>query len=204
MLQQLHGMLELQDAMNQKVHAQWREQGYAWPRAIWVESAELLEHYGWKWWKKQHPDHEQVALELVDIWHFGLSWGLQTHQEPAALVAHLEAGLAQPQGPDDFKPAVEHFVVQVLSSSEFPAPAFAQLMRLVGLSFEDLYRLYIGKNMLNFFRQNHGYKDGSYKKIWQGREDNEHLMEIIKSLDVQSPSFKDAVYAALLNAYAHA
>lgn len=170
MRQQLQGMLELQDAMNQKVHAQWREQGYTWPRAIWVESAELLEHYGWKWWKKQQPDHEQVALELVDIWHFGLSWGLQAQQEQAALVAELEAGLAQPQGPDDFKLAVEHFVVQVLSSSEFPVPAFAQLMRLVGLSFEDLYRLYIGKNMLNFFRQNHGYKDGSYKKIWQGRE----------------------------------
>jgi hypothetical protein len=26
----------------------------------------MLDHYGWKWWKKQTPDTEQVILELVD------------------------------------------------------------------------------------------------------------------------------------------
>jgi len=73
MKQQLANMLELQNDMNSKVHADWREQDFEWYRAIWVESAELLDHYGWKWWKKQTPDVDQIALELVDIWHFGLS-----------------------------------------------------------------------------------------------------------------------------------
>ena len=70
---QLAAMAELQDALNVNVHPQWRDQGHAYYRAIWVECAELLDHYGWKWWKHQHTDLEQVKLEIVDIWHFGLS-----------------------------------------------------------------------------------------------------------------------------------
>ena len=49
-----------------------------------------------------------------------------------------------------------------------------------GVSFEELYDLYIAKNILNRFRQNHGYKDGSYIKIWNGVEDNEILLSILK------------------------
>jgi dimeric dUTPase (all-alpha-NTP-PPase superfamily) len=70
---QLKVMLELQNAMNTRVHNEWRDQGFEWYRAIWIESAELMDHYGWKWWKHQKPDVEQVKLELIDIWHFGLT-----------------------------------------------------------------------------------------------------------------------------------
>ena len=73
MKQQISTMLDLQDSMNSKVKDDWREQNFEWYRAIWIECAELLDHHGWKWWKKQQPDVNQIALELVDIWHFGLS-----------------------------------------------------------------------------------------------------------------------------------
>ena len=73
MKHQLATMLKLQSEMNTKVHADWQQQNFEWYRAIWIECAELLDHYGWKWWKKQTPDVDQIALELVDIWHFGLS-----------------------------------------------------------------------------------------------------------------------------------
>lgn len=55
MKQQLATMLELQGDMNTKVHADWQQQNFEWYRAIWVECAELLDHYGWKWWKKTDP-----------------------------------------------------------------------------------------------------------------------------------------------------
>ncbi len=73
MQKKLEVMLQLQDTMNSKVHPQWREQNYAWFRALWIECAELIDHYGYKWWKKQKADMQQVQLEVVDIWHFGLS-----------------------------------------------------------------------------------------------------------------------------------
>jgi len=39
-------------------------------------------------------------------------------------------------------------------------------------TFNHLYNLYLGKNVLNEFRQNNGYKEGDYVKIWNGVEDN--------------------------------
>jgi hypothetical protein len=51
------------------------------------------------------------------------------------------------------------------------------------MPFEELYRRYVGKNVLIFFRQDNGYKDGIYRKTWEGREDNEHLVELMTSLD---------------------
>ncbi len=90
MKQQIISMLELQDKMNSKVHANWRDQEFEWYRAIWVECAELLDHYGWKWWKKQTPDVDQIALELVDIWHFGLSLMLMSGDSAETIVARLD------------------------------------------------------------------------------------------------------------------
>ena len=66
-------MLDLQDRMNTKVHPEWRQQGFEWYRAAWIECAELMDHAGYKWWKHADPDMEQIQLEVVDIWHFGMS-----------------------------------------------------------------------------------------------------------------------------------
>jgi len=70
-------------------------------------------------------------------------------------------------------------------------------MDAAGLDFETLYVAYIGKNVLNFFRQDNGYKDGSYIKEWDGREDNEHLVELSAALDSESEGFRDELYKAL-------
>lgn len=201
MQQQLIAMLELQEAMNNKVHPQWREQGYAWHRAIWVESAELLEHHGWKWWKKQTPDQDQVALELVDIWHFGLSMELQSGAPLDQIARNLATGLTAPSGPQDFNAAVEYFVGRVLLQQGFPVAEFAHLLQLSHLPFVRLYSLYVGKNILNFFRQDHGYKEGTYRKTWQGREDNEHLIDILERVDVNAADYKEQIYAALKAAF---
>ena len=70
---QITQMLSMQNAMNSRVSETWRDNNYEWYRAIWVECAEMLDHHGWKWWKHQEIDVAQVQLELVDIFHFGLS-----------------------------------------------------------------------------------------------------------------------------------
>ncbi|WGL17024.1 dUTP diphosphatase [Microbulbifer bruguierae] len=199
--QQLQAMLALQDDINTLVNDNWREQNFAWYRAIWVESAELLDHYGWKWWKKQLPDMEQVKLELVDIWHFGLSLELQ-QGAPEVVAENMRQQLAALDPVSgDFKEDLEAFTLNTLSSKQFDLVGFAQLMIDCDMSFEDLYRRYVGKNVLNRFRQDHGYKDGSYKKLWQGREDNEHLAEIVQSLDSTAESFSTELYGALKTRY---
>ena len=198
---QILTMLALQDSMNYKVHPQWREQSYQWYRAIWVECAELMDHYGWKWWKKQQPDVEQVKLELIDIWHFGLSDLLMQHESVDVLAGALETALRDTYAVQEFRTALETFVQITLNQRAFDLVAFAHLMTAADLGFEELYRGYVGKNVLNFFRQDHGYKDGSYIKIWSGREDNEHLVELTAELDASSATFKDDLYAALSKRY---
>src|SRR5690606_40039969 len=66
-------MLKLQDRLNSLINPQWIDGGARFLRAAFVESAEALEHYGWKWWKKQSTDLPQVQMELIDILHFYLS-----------------------------------------------------------------------------------------------------------------------------------
>lgn len=194
---QLCAMLALQDKMNTKVHPQWREQQFPWYRAIWTECAELMDHYGWKWWKKQTPDIPQIQLELVDIWHFGMSIYLQSGTDHATLARQLEQQWNAPVASTDFRALIEALVADVLATHTLSIPLFCEAMRLVDLSFDDLYRQYIGKNVLNFFRQDNGYQHGTYIKVWHGKEDNIHLAEILASEDPQADDFQARVHAAL-------
>jgi dimeric dUTPase (all-alpha-NTP-PPase superfamily) len=174
MKQQISTMLDLQDSMNSKVKDDWREQNFEWYRAIWIECAELLDHHGWKWWKKQQPDVNQIALELVDIWHFGLSLLLLKDQSQDVICDSVVTAFND---------------------------GFVGLAKGINMQFDQLYIAYVGKNVLNFFRQDHGYQDGSYHKQWGGREDNEHLVEIVAKLDTNLPSFKDDLYAEMKAVY---
>jgi dimeric dUTPase (all-alpha-NTP-PPase superfamily) len=201
MQQQLLTMLQMQDDMNTKVHPQWREQGFAWHRAMWVELAEMLDHYGWKWWKHQEPDIEQVHLELIDIFHFGLSARLVSGQDVAEIAADIEKGLNQPLTQATFAETIEVMVSNTLATKNFDVVTFAGLMEQTELSFDELFRHYVGKNVLNFFRQDHGYKTGEYIKIWNGKEDNEVLMDVLRTTDATKPNFKELVYQALKSAY---
>ena len=67
----------------------------------------------------------------------------------------------------------------------------------IKMDFETLYVGYVGKNVLNFFRQDNGYQDGTYVKQWGGVEDNEHLVEIVATLDTGSSSFADDLYKSM-------
>lgn len=201
MKQQIKIMLDLQDSMNRKVHPAWRSQNFQWYRAIWVECAELLDHYGWKWWKKQQPDIDQIALELVDIWHFGLSLLLLKNQSPEQIAELVIEHLSNPQSGGDFPQDLEAFTTQTLTSRDFDVAGFAILMAGINMNFDQLYTGYVGKNVLNFFRQDNGYQDGTYQKQWGGKEDNEHLVEIVAKLDTSADSFKDDLYSEMQSTY---
>ena len=179
----LQTMAAMQDAHNTQVHPQWRRSGYEYYRAVWVECAELLDHFGWKWWKRQRPDLDQVRLELVDIWHFGMSDLIRADALNADTLETLDVVPEAGPAPEVLRLAVEDLARETLAARAFALRAFARVMRLLPLTFEELFRLYVGKNVLNRFRQDHGYKSGAYVKTWNGREDNQHLMELLDDLE---------------------
>lgn len=198
MKQALVNMLTMQHKMNSRVHENWIGQNFEWYRAAWIECGELIEHYGYKWWKKQECDLQQVRLEVIDIWHFGLSALFRDGKSIDEIAGQIEEELHsyRPAGLD-VRGATEALALDCLQTRGFSPSRFWDLMLSVGLDFDGLYSAYVGKNVLNFFRQDHGYKEGTYIKNWAGREDNEHLVDLVASLDKEAADFSDQVYKAL-------
>ncbi|MFY9093562.1 deoxyuridinetriphosphatase, partial [Aliarcobacter butzleri] len=61
-----------------------------------------------------------------------------------------------------------------------------------------LQKLYIGKNCLNQFRQDNGYKEGTYIKVWNGNEDNVVMVDLLEKME--DVSFDD-LYSKLKEEY---
>lgn len=193
-------MLDLQNKINEKVHPHWREQNFEWYRAIWVECAELLDHYGWKWWKKQSPNQAQIELELVDIWHFGLSILLSNYDIEKS-ISLISEGMIDQRGSGKFRENLEDFTSNTLQTRSFDLKRFNQVMNDVGLTFEKLYVGYISKNVLNSFRQDKGYQAGTYVKDWGGIEDNEYLIRLASKMDPKSENFSSELYTLMEREY---
>ena len=202
MKQKIITMLELQDGMNTKVNPDWRSAGNEWYRAIWMEASEMLEHHGWKWWKKQEPDDMQVKLEVIDIVHFALSIRLENGGDLNVVAGAIAEEFESPKSTGDIRTTIELLAKETLIDEGAHFSIISGVMKHLDMAFDELYVIYVGKNVLNMFRQDNGYKEGTYLKEWgDNREDNEHLADIMNALDSDVASFKDDVYKALADAY---
>lgn len=213
---QLQTMLELQDAMNKKVNPDWLRAGYGYLRAAMIEAVEGIEHHGWKWWKHQEKDLAQLQMELVDIWHFALSHMIIAENGVLEICAkNISHNLTSGQhvvsfdGKDYQYDAMDlldnlELMAGLCAAKRFDVPLFMHIVTQSEMDHNELYRQYVGKNVLNFFRQDHGYKAGTYIKIWHDREDNEHLVEIMNGLDINAITFAKDIYAGLESRYPNA
>jgi len=217
-------MLHLQQQLNDATNGEGWEEGITkngkyinWKRCSYLECAELIESYPWKHWKNidAEPDYENIKIEAVDIWHFIMSQALSDYktkelgsiEELADNIVNLpnfEAFRADvvPTEKDYYEQieVVENFMGILFcgGSTEKLIMAFLDVAMQSGLNLESLYKLYVGKNILNQFRQDHGYKEGSYIKLWNGEEDNVIMQRI---LDTEAEITPEALYQKLEAAY---
>ncbi|TFH73819.1 dUTP diphosphatase [Gammaproteobacteria bacterium LSUCC0112] len=207
-------MLRLQSDMNAKVDSNWVQASYPYLRAVVIEAAEAIEHHGWKWWKKQILDLPQLQMELVDIWHFLLSEILLREQGDCdRALEHLFNAMPAASTRTvmcdqrlielDSLALLEKLELLIALSAvrRIELSVFSSILADCRMSWQELYRQYVGKNILNFFRQDHGYKTGTYLKIWGDREDNEHLVELMSALSPDSDDYPEQLYNALLSRY---
>jgi hypothetical protein len=212
---QANTMLSLQASMNFKIDPDWVEARYPYLLAVVIEGAEAIEHHGWKWWKKQHKDLPQLQMELIDIWHFMLSEILlrnDADEEKAVMFLnqaiadseHLQSlsfdGQDYPLKELGLLQQIE-LLIALAGARRVEVGLFSSIMRLCELDWNSLFSQYVGKNVLNVFRQDHGYKQGTYLKQWNGQEDNEHLVEILNQLDPEIESYKEQLYSQLESRY---
>ncbi|CUV65823.1 DUTP diphosphatase [Sulfurovum sp. enrichment culture clone C5] len=204
-MSKIKSMLMLQQELNDNTNGQGWEKGITkqgkpidWKRCILLESAELIESYPWKHWKNidAPADKENIKIEVVDIWHFVMSEILKINATTSNktienLIEEINSlsNFSMLQNPsneiadDHFEQIanIENFIKILLNSQDWQemTDSYFFIVSQSGLNLDSLYQLYIGKNILNKFRQDNGYKDGSYKKIWDGKEDNVIMQEIL-------------------------
>ncbi|DAB39163.1 MAG: dUTPase [Sulfuricurvum sp. GWF2_44_89] len=220
-------MVELQQKLNDATNGLGWEKGLTkegksinWRRCITMESAEMIDSFGWKHWKSiaQPTDYANLQIEIVDVWHFVMSLLLEfTHNNGAESIGELAERMSKtPEyqrlntatslefGSD---PLLMTKIENVMRLSLIPVSAemvgalieeFFELAYLGALNTTELYRLYVGKNILNQFRQDHGYKEGSYIKLWNGLEDNVVMKRAWETNPDMTP---EELYDALKAAY---
>lgn len=213
-LQRLETMATLVAGHNENVQMRqgvpdWRTAGWEFYRAIWAECAELMDHIGWKWWKLQDYDEIQARLEVTDIWIFGLSDMLSRGNSAQDLddqgvveTLRLCQGVPPDVDTGTLLTVVEHLAKETLQAKAFQVRHFANLMLALPLSYEELYRLTVGKTVLNHFRQDYGYTSGEYTKLWNGLEDNEVLERALEAVsDGGDEGFAVRLYNELATRY---
>ena len=218
-------MLQLQAQLNDATNGEEWTKGVTkngkiinWKRCIYMECAEMVESFSWKHWKSinKEPDWDNLQIEVVDVWHFIISLAIENYannfkggvEDLAINVSELKSFSTIDVRSDTFDTQdniiskIENIIRLVLSQEELDIEVliseFFDLALMSGLDLETLYRLYVGKNVLNQLRQDNGYKDGSYMKIWNGEEDN----VVMKRVWEEDTDIKpDALYKELTKLY---
>ena len=218
-------MLQLQNQLNDATNGEKWTEGITkngktinWKRCIYMECAEIIDSFSWKHWKNidAQPNWDNLQIEVVDVWHFVISLAIENYsQNLKGNIEDLAIDISQMQefakidisnnnftSQDDIISKVEDIMRLVLNKQELDLNSlisdFFDLTIMNGLDLESLYRLYIGKNILNQFRQDNGYKEGTYIKIWNGLEDNVVMKNIWeKNSDIKP----DALYKELAKLY---
>lgn len=192
-------MLQLQNQLNDATNGEEWVKGITknkkiinWKRCIYMECAEMIDSFGWKHWKNIDvaPDWDNHQIEVVDVWHFIMSLAIENYfQNMLGSVEDIAEHISELEKFSQIETQSTHFVKEsavmekvedimriVLAKEKLDLDGllndFFDLVVMSGLNLDSLYRLYVGKNILNQFRQDHGYKDGSYIKVWDGEEDN--------------------------------
>lgn len=218
-------MLQLQNQLNEATNGDDWTKGVAknglainWRRCIYMECAEIIDSFSWKHWKSlnQEADWDNLQIEVVDVWHFIMSLAIENYSEAlrggiedlAINIADSEAfktidmETKKYASQDKIIVKVENIMRLVLAKGDLELEnllaEFFDLVVMSALDLETLYRLYVGKNVLNQFRQDNGYKEGTYIKVWSGKEDNvvmKHIWE--KNGDIKP----DGLYKELAKIY---
>ncbi len=218
-------MLQLQNQLNDATNGEDWPQGITkngktinWNRCIYMECAEMVDSFSWKHWKSinQEPDWDNLQIEVVDVWHFILSLAIEDYSknlkggiEDLALnisqldsFSKIDLQNSNFASQDEVIVKVESIILLSLQKENLDLEAlindFFDLVIMSGLDLETLYRLYVGKNILNQFRQDNGYKDGSYIKVWAGEEDNVVMKRIWENDSSIKP---DLLYRELTKLY---
>jgi dimeric dUTPase (all-alpha-NTP-PPase superfamily) len=172
-MNQIEQMFTLQKQLNDETNGEvWltgvtrENRKISWYRGIYMEVAEAIDSFNWR--------------------HFVMSESIRIGDQEYA----NKFLMLKPKGSFDVDILVdsleEMLGLSVASSIQSETnnirritDLFFTIISHLDIDIENLYKRYVVKNQLNTFRQQNGYKDGSYIKNWDGVEDNVVAFEIM-------------------------
>lgn len=132
--------------------------------AILDEVGELTHELkgNWCWWKKtQAPvDKEKVLGELVDIWHFVLSWqnhfmsGEEGLRKEKVMVENIKQYV---WGMKNIKKEFVYVLTDLPSFTDSRVETLIAITEYLGFTIEQVYEAYCEKNKINYQRLKEGY-----------------------------------------------
>ena len=226
--ERIQEFITLQTKLNEIVHPLWHKQNYDWTQAALMEAVEAYDSLPWKWWKHQSLDKQNLQTELIDVFHFILCQSIeqdihhntnQTKQifDTLTLVepvfTELDKQITNTNNPEDKVTILKHSIKELIQNLATPETDLLTIFlswfaayTQTGLTLQDLQIAYLTKNTLNILRQELGYKEGTYQKIfdyppYHQLEDNQVMSLIQQQLDITDPNFATKLRQKFLEAY---
>lgn len=217
-----------------------------WEAAILCESAEGIESSGYKWWKKNNIDLDNIRVETIDLLHFTISLMIDKCNNGVNSDNHFiiysfvgafdefkrnvklsNITLEELSNDEKFNEYIIHLfkkitLLSLVFKPENSTNLFNAILELLFLTktFENeiemvevistVFKMYMIKNVLNQFRQSHGYKSGDYIKNWGDEnnviEDNEYVFGEIQKMEQEVFNnkievFEDTILEICTNKY---
>jgi len=202
-----------QDELNEIITKNWKTKGLRFDRALRQEAAEAMDSLPWKWWKKGDYDIENLRVEGIDMLHFSFSMLVEmqyrqySYLENRAVEVIEEFSNSSTLPKDAYANLLESQIDKIVKSTfvepRDPVEVTIEIFKFIGMlgmSYEDSIKLFLSKRALNEFRTLNKYKEGGYIKVWDGKEDNVYMQDIIKTMKV-SDNFVDQVFDKLSSKY---
>lgn len=169
-------MYTLEQCLEQqkKVDASITHEGTYMPWLAGIgEVIEMCEHLSLiSTWKKQPgADMKQAFMELVDVFAFAMSAEKFIDDDTCNInIIHTGSDYNIEKG-------INYLIFHIVNGEfdQVLRSVYRMCVYLFDRPITDIYHYYMGKQTLTRFRQDNGYKNGTYIKMWGKLEDNEYL-----------------------------
>lgn len=163
--EQLEKMFTMQKSLNENILKEFGELSMTADKlqmAIIDELGELTHELkgSWCWWKKsQKPvNRKRVLEELVDVYHFVMTWELRYGPmagDIKVILEYYKNAIAEYE--TDISALSLHQLICIVILRENKLMNLLVLSRRLNFTFDEIYQEYLRKNKINYERLKNGY-----------------------------------------------
>jgi dimeric dUTPase (all-alpha-NTP-PPase superfamily) len=190
-------LCSLQNQLNELVVPDWLNRDKPYLTAAHMELSEAMNHCVWAWWKKASPSMNAYKLELIDALCFVLSAMLMRykHMDYKQMFSKVDEingklSLSHREFCDSTIKNLE-LTIGLFCTGKWVDKMLTHVLMLcydAGMDGHEIVNLYIAKNILNRFRKENGYKEGTYVKRWNNEEDTDYVIRYFATQIEESTS----------------